>query len=97
MREVIVYLVNALSGGVDGLDHTDKGGLVKAYWFRPDAEGYVKTDTRYGIKPEVIDVDKAQLSAIAKLSPLDRLVLGITVKASGRVSFTDPNAGHNER
>lgn len=97
MREVIVYLVNALSGGVDGLDHTDKGGLVKAYWFRPDAEGYVKTDTRYEIKPEVIDVDKAQHAAIAKLSPLDLLVLGITRSKSGKITFTDPSATQNER
>ena len=97
MREVIVYLVNHKPGGCDGLDHTDKGGLVKAYYLRPDAEGYVKTDTRYEILPTVVDVDKAQHAAIAKLNPLDLLVLGILVDKHGKIKFTDPNMGNNER
>lgn len=97
MRERIAYLVNAVPGGVDGRDHTDKGGLVKAYWQRAEAEGYVKTDTRYEIKPEVVDVDKAQSAAVAKLTPVDLLVLGISRTKSGKLQFIDPNAGDNER
>lgn len=97
MRETIVYLVNAVPGGQDGRDHTDKGGLAQAYWNRPDAEGYVKTDTRYEIVPQVIDIDKAQHVAAAKLSPLDLLVLGISKSKTGKLRFIDPNAATNER
>ena len=97
MRETIVYLVNHKPGGQDGRDMADKGGLSAAFYLRPDAESFVKSDTRYEIVPTVVDVDKAQLAAIAKLNPLDLLVLGITKSRTGKLSFTDPNAALNER
>ena len=97
MRERIIYLVNAVPGGQDGRDHTDKGGLFRAFYLRPDAEALVGKDTRYEIVPAVVDVDKAQHAAVAKLSPVDLLVLGISKNKNGKLCFIDPNAGHNER
>lgn len=97
MREVIVYLVNHKPGGCDGLDVSDKGGLTAGFWDRPGAEGFVKKDTRFEIVPTVIDVDAAQHKAVAKLDALDRLVLGISKSSTGKLKFTDPNAGNNER
>ena len=41
--------------------------------------------------------DAAQHKAVAKLDALDRLVLGISKSSTGKLKFTDTNAGNNER
>lgn len=77
MSDRIVYTLVTQGGGVDGRDSTDKGGKVTgAYFDRLQAE-------RDGNKPWcdvvaiVIDDAKTKREALAKLSPVDKLILGL--------------------
>jgi len=73
----IVYTVRTAPGGVDGRDHTDKGGtLVAASYYKSDVAKY-ENDTRYRVKPIVLNLANARAKALAKLDPIDRLVLEI--------------------
>ena len=77
MREKIVYQLIAKGGGVDGRDHTDKGGKVVACFLtRVEAET-AKQAQWCDVVPVVIDMDQAMLEAQAKLNPLDLLALGL--------------------
>ena len=77
-NDKIVYIITSAGGGQDGLDHTDKGGrMLSAFFDREPAEKKIGHDSRYILTPTVIDVVKARQTAIAKLDPLDRLILGL--------------------
>ena len=77
MSHVIVYTLIANGGGVDGRDHTDKGGdLVGAYLDEAQANN-AKNAPWCKMVPQAVDMAQAKLAALAKLNPLDRLALGL--------------------
>jgi hypothetical protein len=75
--DVIVYVVVTNPGGVDGRDPTDKGGVVR-FASELKAEAEKKKNEWSKVEPRVINFDEAQAKALAKLDPLDRLVMGLT-------------------
>lgn len=74
MEDKIVYLLVTRPGGMDGMDPNAKGGPFRAYWTRKEAE-----DDRNlpwcDIVPTVIDPDAVRSAALAKLTPVERLVI----------------------
>lgn len=75
MTDTIVYTLVSKGGGVDGRDHTDKGGHVtKAYLSREAAEKDPNLPW-HDIKPEVVDLEAAAKKVIASLGPIERLAL----------------------
>lgn len=76
MTDLIVYQVITKPGGVDGLDHTDKGGTVVNASFDKAAmtEKYGR-DCRYRIEPTVIDLGQTKEAALAKLTRIEKLAL----------------------
>ncbi|MBI6727452.1 hypothetical protein YA0089_27935 [Pseudomonas viridiflava] len=77
MSHVIVYTLISQGGGVDGRDHTAKGGdLVGAYLDEAQAKN-AKNAPWCKMVPEAVDMAQAKLAALAKLNPLDRLALGL--------------------
>lgn len=72
----LVYLVRTNGGGVDGRDPSDKPSITFAS-FDPDvAKGRCNAWSKTYV--ESLDVVEARKSAMAKLSPIDQLVLGLT-------------------
>lgn len=77
MQEIIVYQLVSIGGGIDGTDHTDKGGKVlEAYKTRQEAE-QSKVKPWCKIEPIVVDMQQAKKLAMFKLSALDKLALGL--------------------
>ena len=73
----IIYTLVTKGGGVDGLDFTDTGGkTVLATFSKEEAENSSKKPW-CDIVPVIVDVDKAKKDALAKLSPVDKLVLNL--------------------
>lgn len=74
----IVYMVISNGGGIDGRDHTDKGGKVMLATFdKADAEGYIlNKNSWYRVESIVVDMEKAKREALKKLTKLDKLILG---------------------
>jgi hypothetical protein len=73
----VVFLVHSAGGGVDGRDPSDKPRLV---WATYDQEAAQKCCEKWNVKEpkvEAVDVNEAKRKALAKLSELDRLVLGL--------------------
>ena len=76
MSDRIVYEVVTTGGGVDGMDHNDKGGtVVAAYYDKAAATDYVGKDGRYRINPTVVDVSEVRKQILARLTPVERLIL----------------------
>lgn len=73
MTDRIAYVLITEPGGIDGRDHMDKGGkIMHATWEEPK-----KKAPWCRLEKQVIEVEAAKKSALAKLDPIDRLVLGI--------------------
>ena len=73
-KHTVVYLRVSKPGGQDGGDFSDKGGIVTgAFVDETDAQCPWST-----VRPEAVDLDSVRKDAIAKLSPLERLALGLT-------------------
>lgn len=81
--DTIVYVTYSTGGGVDGLDHTDKGGnMTGAYLDKRDTEKHMIKAYNV-VKAEVHDLDEVRKSVLRKLSPLERLALekaGLNIK-----------------
>jgi hypothetical protein len=77
MLDEIVYIVYSKPGGVDGMDHTDKGGtIVRATTEKAAAEKFVgQCHGWYEIKPEVHDLEEVAKATLAKLTKLEHLSL----------------------
>ena len=76
MSDRIVYLVVSEPGGVDGLDHNDKGGKVLLATFqKPAALSCKGQDSRKRIEPTVINVEEVRAEVMRKLTPIEHLVL----------------------
>lgn len=74
MDERIVYMVKSKPGGVDGRDASDKGGkLMHVAMNRGSAEAL--NAGWYAVTAEVVDFVQAEKDALAKLTPLDYMVL----------------------
>jgi hypothetical protein len=72
MSDVIVYTTVSIGGGVDGMDHTDKGGVVNgAFLDKKKAQEY---GTGYNnVVPIVVDLEENAKGVLRGLSPVDRL------------------------
>lgn len=77
MTDRIVYLVVTQSGGVDGRDHTDKGGHIMHATFDSREAAALTRQGWDTVKKEVVEMTRARHTALAKLNPLDKLILGI--------------------
>lgn len=77
MADEIVYIVYSKPGGIDGMDHTDKGGtIVRATTDKDAATRFVgKCHGWYEIKPEVHDLEAVAKATMAKLTKLELLAL----------------------
>lgn len=75
MTDKIIYTLVTKGGGVDGRDFTDKGGKVIAASYDKAVLQKNKNLPWCNIVPQVVDIDAARKSALAKLSPVDKLVL----------------------
>lgn len=71
----LVYIVVARPGGVDGLDPTNRGGPVWAFLTKAEAEKKVGLDTRYAIRPKVVNGHDIRVGLKNKLKPEERLYL----------------------
>lgn len=72
----VVYVVISNPGGVDGKDHTDKGGKVTyASFYKSDADG--KANAYGTVKARAVNMESARAKALAKLNPIDRLALDL--------------------
>lgn len=70
----IVYLIVSKGGGIDGMDHKDKGGkIVYASYEKNQGELNPWTERR----ADVVDVVEQRRKSLRKLDALDKLVLGI--------------------
>lgn len=75
MTDRIIYLLISSGGGIDGRDHTDKGGQMRAASFsRLELERHPGKPWA-DIEPCVVDIETQRKVALAKLSPLDKLIL----------------------
>ena len=84
-NDVIVYLVEHAAGGCDGMDHTAKSFITKAYWTRAEADVFVKANSLYTIIPTIIEnVEREAKSVINKLSPLEGLLVTTHLLAMSR-------------
>ena len=77
MKEVIVYTLVGNGGGIDGMDHTNKGGEIRAAYLTRDEAENDKRAPWCKINPIVLDLDKAKSHAKAKLDPIDKLALNL--------------------
>lgn len=82
--DTIIYTLVSKGGGIDGRDHTDKGGNVtRVYATREQAE---KGDNLpwNNIVPIVVDLDKVAKEALASLTPVQRFALARTSRINMR-------------
>ena len=70
MSDSIMYLVKSKGGGMDGLDHTDKGGLIL---FASTNRGHAasKVGPWSKMEPVVVDLTQIARKVIAGLDPLE--------------------------
>lgn len=75
MSDTIIYTLVSKGGGIDGRDHTDKGGNVThAFFTREDAEKCPNKPWN-DIKPVVVDLKEMAEKVIAGIGPIERLAL----------------------
>jgi hypothetical protein len=70
----IVYTVVSDPSGCDGMDMFPSTILLVTF-DRNEADRKANTDSRYLLKKHIIDIDDARKAALAKLTPIDILIL----------------------
>lgn len=76
MSDRIVYEIVTTGGGADGRDYNDKGGtVVAAYYDKGLATNHVGKDERFRLQPTVVDVSEVRKGILARLTPVERLIL----------------------
>jgi len=76
----IIYLKISNGGGVDGMDHKDKGGrILAASYDREEIEALM--DGWSHLRPTVMDIINKKKATLKKLDPVERLVLGFGRKS----------------
>jgi hypothetical protein len=74
MSDIIVYTIVSKPGGADGLDASNEGGgVVKAVVEKHVALDIVKKDTRYEVKPIIVDPDELRKEVLSRLTPVEQL------------------------
>jgi hypothetical protein len=73
----LVYVVTALPGGADGLDSSNRGGPVWAFLTEDEAKKKTGVDTRYLIKPTVMNAPEIRRGLRKKLTVQERLYLKV--------------------
>lgn len=76
-NDKIVYSVITQGGGIDGRDPSDKPRVKLCSFDKEFAESKITVWDQKELKTEVVDIKKAKVAALKKLSPLDKLVLGL--------------------
>ncbi len=72
--DVIVYTLVTNAGGVDGRDHTDKGGVITlATLEKKEAEK--KKNGWNTLVPTVVDLDELGKKVLKSLPPVERLAV----------------------
>lgn len=72
----IVYSVVTNSGGIDGMDRDDKGGVIKfASYDKAEAESQV--DPWSTVKSCIVNVEERRKVALNALTAIEKLLLGI--------------------
>lgn len=80
MSDCIVYQLITNPGGVDGLDHTVKGGkVIRAHFSRASAEDDPSAPW-CKVEPVMIDPCKVLKTATEKLTPIELLVIKARIK-----------------
>jgi hypothetical protein len=75
MADTIVYTTVSNGGGVDGMDHTDKGGRVMgAYLDKKKAINNPNAPWNT-VVPIVVDIEELAKTSLAKLDPVVRLAI----------------------
>lgn len=84
MADTIVYTTVSNGGGVDGMDHTDKGGnITNAFLDKNKAQEYNKGYNK--VVPIVVDLHETAKKVLSSLSPVDRLAITYHLR-SGQTS-----------
>lgn len=74
-QDRIVYKLISKGGGIDGRDHTDQGGQLRAaFWSKVEAQASSLAPW-CEVVPEIVNVEAAKRAALAKLNAIDLLVL----------------------
>jgi len=73
----IVYVLISNAGGVDGLDHNDKGGREIEASFEEGALEKSRNLPWCSIEKRVVELNHAKKEAMDKLTATDKLVLGL--------------------
>lgn len=75
MTDIIVYTTVSKGGGIDGMDHTDKGGNVTGAYLdkqkaiqNPNAPWNI-------VCPIVVDLDELATKTLTALGPVERLAI----------------------
>lgn len=75
MTDTIVYTLVSKGGGIDGLDHTDKGGnVIGAHLSREQALAASNAPWA-DVKPEVIDLYEVARNVVTSMDPVSSLAL----------------------
>lgn len=78
IKDKIVYKVVSAPGGVDGMDPKAKGGQVLLATFdKAEADSKIGRDSRYLLEKDVVNTEEVKKEALAKLTKVDRLILGV--------------------
>jgi hypothetical protein len=77
MSDSIVYLNISIGGGMDGLDHTDKGGKIMSAHVDKTAANKAKTPWTT-VEPTVQDLSEIANKIYDSLDPLQQLALNTT-------------------
>lgn len=78
----IVYTLVSKGGGVDGKDHTDKGGQITAASFERKALENHEGSIYSTIVPMVVNTKDRLDSVLKKLDPIDLLILSLVLTNS---------------
>jgi hypothetical protein len=75
LPDTILYTVVTEPGGVDGMDHHDKGGVIILTTFDlEEATKKVGLDSRLKVEKQIVCEDDVR-AALAKLDPIERFLI----------------------
>lgn len=75
MSDTIVYTTVAKGGGIDGMDHTDKGGDVTGAYLDKETATKNPNAPWNTVVPIVADLDVLAKATLRKLDPVARLAI----------------------
>lgn len=75
MTDTIVYTTVSNGGGIDGMDHTDKGGNVTGAYLDKQKATKNPNAPWNTVVPIVVDLEELAKKTLAKLDPVARLAV----------------------